>query len=335
MTVFGPDISSYQKGLLLARLADADFFIAKVTEGRYYTDPDFAGWRTQAGQLGKPFIWYHFLSGEDAAGQAAYTAIRLGSAATGPGMLDCEPEGSFKPTLAQIVAYVKAAHAAKLNLRLVYLPRWYWQELGSPDLSELAALGVHLVSSAYPGGTGSAAGLYPGDGAPGWQAYGGMTPLLYQFTNQASDGGQLLDFNAFRGTLQQLLAVLNPGASAPTPPSTTSEDDMPAFATGQVNAGPGATTVISVPPANFGSAGWGDIWFSLGAAFGEAHLEVSVYEHGAGWKRLSNSFLVPDSGDRVNPLGGPLPTAAQKIAIKRVTGSENVPVSYLVEAVAR
>lgn len=123
----------------------------------------------------------------------------------------------------------------------------------------------------------------------------------------------------------------------PAPPSTpsTEEDDMPAFVAGEIRQGKDATTVIAVPPANYGSAGWGNVWFSLGAAFGDAHVEVAVYEHGSGWKHLSSDFLVPDNGDRVNPVGGVLPTAAQKIAVKRVTGSENVPVSYLVEAVKR
>jgi len=228
-TIFGPDISSFQAGLNLAKLADAAFVIAKVTEGTYYKDDDFPGWRAQAAQVGKPLIWYHFLSGEGAAAQAAYTSKILGPTAL-PGMLDCEPEGKFAPTLAQIIAYVKASHAAGLNLRLVYLPRWYWERLGSPDLSELAALGVHLVSSAYPGGSGTAAQLYPGDSAAGWNSYGGMTPLLYQFTDKASDGGQQVDFNAFRGSIGQLAVYLtdpttNPGGSAmPNIPPSIAQD---------------------------------------------------------------------------------------------------------------
>lgn len=336
MTIFGPDISSYQSGLDLSRLADASFIIAKTTEGTYYTDADYQGWREQAAQLRKPFIWYHFLSDEPAAAQAAHTAANVGDRSL-PGMLDAEPAGSYAPTLAQILAYVDAAHAARLNLRLVYLPRWYWQHIGSPSLAGLAARGVQLVSSGYPGGTGTPAEIYPGDGAAGWAAYGGMTPLIYQFTNQASDGGKSLDYNAFRGTTAQLAAYLPPAAAPTDPPPTTSEDDMagPTFSEGQINTGHDATTVIAVPPANYGSAGWGNVWFSLGAAFGEAHLEVSVYEHGSGWRHLSPDFLVPDGGDRVNPLGGPLPTAAQKIAVKRCNGSENVPVAYLIEAVAR
>ena len=184
MTIFGPDISSYQHGLNLAALGSGAFVIAKATEGTYYTDADYEGWRLQAAALHRPFAWYHFLSGEDATAQAAHTAAKVGDGLL-PGMLDAEPAGSFRPTLAQIYAYIDAAHAAALNLRLLYLPHWYWEQLGSPDLSGLTARGVSLVSSAYPGGTGSPAALYPGDGATGWQSYGGKTPLIYQATSAA------------------------------------------------------------------------------------------------------------------------------------------------------
>ena len=225
MTVFGPDISSYQNGLDLARLAAASFVIAKTTEGTYYADSGYQGWRQQAASLGRPFVWYHFLSGEDAHAQVAHTVANIGNASL-PGMLDVEPEGSFRPTLAQVLAYVDAAHAAGLNLRLVYLPRWYWEQLGSPDLTPLADRGLRLVSSAYPGGAGSPAGLYPGDRAAGWQPYGGQTPLLYQYTNQATDADRPLDYNAYRGTAQQL-AVLLGTATSPTPTGGTSMPTIP------------------------------------------------------------------------------------------------------------
>lgn len=226
MTIFGTDISSYQNGLDLSRLTASAFVIAKTTEGTYYTDSGYQGWRRQAAVLHKPFVWYHFLSGEDAHAQVAHTKANLGDA-TLPGMLDVEPTGSFHPSLAQVLAYADAAHDAGLNLRLLYLPRWYWQQIGSPSLKPAAERGLFLVSSAYPGGTGSPAELYPGDSAPGWQSYGGMTPLLYQYTNQASDGGQALDYNAFRGSLQQFTAYLQIPTSTQT----------------------GGTTMGSIPPS--------------------------------------------------------------------------------------
>jgi hypothetical protein len=218
VTIYGPDISSYQNGLDLSQLSAASFVIAKTTEGTYYTDSGYQGWRQQAARLGKPFVWYHFLSGEDSHAQVAHTAANVGDASL-PGMLDVEPAGSFSPSMAQVLGYVDAAASAGLHMRLIYLPRWYWQQMGSPDLTPLASRGLALVASAYPGGSGSPQQLYPGDSAAGWQSYGGLTPLLYQYTNQALDGGKPLDYNAFRGTLSDLLTSLGANTMGTIPPS--------------------------------------------------------------------------------------------------------------------
>lgn len=340
MTIFGPDVSSYQAGLDLSQEPDDAFVIAKATEGTGYTDAEFAGFRAQAARLGRLFIWYHFLSGAAAAAQAAHTAAVVGSTVQ-PGMLDAEPAGNFRPTLEQIYAYIDAAHAAGLNLRLCYLPEWYWKELGEPSLAGLAARGVRLVSSQYPGGTGNPERLYPGDGAAGWQPYGGdEPPLIYQYTDRASDDGQEVDYNACRGTRAQLAADLAPRDTAPAPtpapptPSTTEDDTMPAFATGEIKPGAGAQTIVLPPPANYGSAGWGNVWFSLGADFGTAHVRVAIYTHGQGWSHIYPDVVVDAAADRVNPFGGPLPTAVQKISIERTTNPD-VPLAYLVEATHR
>ncbi len=323
MTRYGPDISSYQQGLDLSRLQHASFVIAKTTEGTYYTDDDYQGWRQQASALRKPFFWYHFLSGEDSAAQARHTLANVGDVML-PGMLDAEPAGTFSPTLAQMIGYVDAAHDVVLNLRLIYLPRWHWLKIGSPSLAPLAARGLSLVSSSYPGGSGAPAEIYPGDTAAGWEGYGGMTPLLYQFTNQATDGGQLLDYNAYRGTDEQFSTLMYQPSQG---------DDMPACMNGDVKTGENAVTMVCVPPANFGSAGWGNVWFSLGSDFGTAHVRVAAYVHGEGW-RVINDVAVPAAGDRVNPFGGPLPQATQKISIVRGAGPD-VPLGWLVEAAAR
>jgi lysozyme len=342
-TIFGADISSFQHGLDLSRLTEASFVIAKTTEGTYYTDADYPGWRLQSAALGKLFVWYHFLSGESAAAQAAHTKASVGNLSL-PGMLDFEPAGTFEPTLAQAVAYIKAAQAAGLRLVLVYLPHWYWQQLGSPDLSELSTLGVHLVSSAYPGGTGSPAALYPGDGAAGWGAYGGMAPLLYQFTDKATDGGQPLDYNAYRGTVAQLAATLSPTAThSPAPSPTSSEDDVALvinpIASGLNPNGTGAVTVIPVPPPNAGAAGWGNVWFSVavdnpGESPDVAHLRVAGYINGK-WSQFVADFPVSAAADRLFPLGSPLPNGITKISVQRIKGSEDVPVAYMIEARAK
>jgi len=124
-------------------------------------------------------------------------------------------------------------------------------------------------------------------------------------------------------------------ASPSEPPTPTQEDDdMPAFATGDIKPGDGALTMVLVPPANFGSAGWGNVWFSLGADFGEAHVRVAIYTHGQGWSHIYDDDVVKATDDRVNPFGGPLPQAVQKISITRAE-NHDVPLAYLVEATAK
>lgn len=123
------------------------------------------------------------------------------------------------------------------------------------------------------------------------------------------------------------------GADPVPTPAPTTEDDMPAFATGEIKPGAGAVTMICPPPANMG-AGWGNVWFSLGSDFGDAHVRVAIFTHGEGWSHITDDVLVPRTGDRVNPFGGPLPTGVQKISVTRGAGPD-VPLAYLVEAAHR
>lgn len=220
MTIFGADVSSFQHGLNIAALPDP-FILMKVTEGTYYVDADYPAFLAMARSSGKRPIAYHFVTTQDPDAQAAWIAAHIGDKALDL-MLDVEPQAQTgsRPTVAQVAALIDRCLAHGLRPRLVYLPRWYWQELGSPSLAPLATRGQGLISSAYPGGSG-----YPGDGAAGWQPYGGMTPLLYQYTDAASEGGQRVgDMNAYRGTIGQLVAFLN--GTTPTP-STPGGDVTP------------------------------------------------------------------------------------------------------------
>jgi len=205
MTIFGPDLSSFQDGVNVTEL-DQQFVICKCTEGTYYTDADYPGWLLQATKASKFFVPYHFISDENPDAQAKHVAQKIGNTAL-PLMIDFEPEGNFKPTLQQLVALADACFRVGLHVALVYLPHWYHQQLGSPSLSELDSRGISLVSSEYPGGSG-----YPGDNANGWKPYGDMTPLIYQFTDAAPVQGRGVDMNAFRGSTAALAAKLTLGA---------------------------------------------------------------------------------------------------------------------------
>jgi lysozyme len=225
LTQLGPDLASFQTGISLSSLPDASFVFAKCTEGGSYVDPPYARWLSQADQCGKLFVWYHFLTQSDSAqAQAANTAAHVVDP-TLPGMVDVETEGSSTPTLREVCAYIDACRALGLRIKLAYLPQWYWaQVLGSPDLSPLTRRGVGLVSSGYPGASAAAGGpsQYQSDGGDhgvGWAAYGGVTPIIWQFTDQAAEGGKSIDYNAYRGSLAELTAFLAEPGHAAAPPA--------------------------------------------------------------------------------------------------------------------
>lgn len=210
LAIFGPDISSYQHGLRVADLSDP-FILLKCTEGTYYADPDYGPWLAQAKSSKKLAIAYHFVKVESSPqAQAQFLWTRIGDTAL-PVMLDIETEGTSKPGLPFVLDVADAMLTRGLNVRLAYLPRWYWQQIGSPDLTPLARRGIGVVSSAYP----SRAGLEPaagyaasgGDNGPGWASYGGVRPVLWQYTDSGLEQ-QRLDFNAFRGTISELAALL-------------------------------------------------------------------------------------------------------------------------------
>lgn len=209
MTIFGPDISSYEHGLRIADLSDL-FILAKVTEGTYYRDADWPTFRDAARTAGKLLIGYHFVTGEDPAAQAANLARWIGDKNI-PVMLDFEPTGNSHPTHAQQLAVADAIKAEGMRVRLSYTPRWYWQQIGSPDLTGLTDRGIGVVSSNYPNTSiPNPAQDYAADGGdsgPGWASYGGITPLLWQFTDAGVEQ-QKMDFNAFRGTVAELAAFL-------------------------------------------------------------------------------------------------------------------------------
>ena len=113
-------------------------------------------------------------------------------------------------------AVVNAFDAAGVTVTLSYIPRWYWQQIGSPDLTGVPG----LIASSYVGGTGYASSLYPGDNSAYWAPYGGVTPALLQFTSTAQIGSLSVDCNAFDGTLDQLIALLQGGTMTSPDPTT-------------------------------------------------------------------------------------------------------------------
>jgi hypothetical protein len=187
MTIYYPDIASFQAGI---DLRGAVAVSVKATEGTSYVNPDYSRAKANAANHGCFFTAYHFLLNGSAGAQAAHAHAHAGDS---PLMVDVEAEGGSRPGVDDAAAFIDAYRQAGGVTRLVYLPHWYWQAIGSPSLRPLEIRGMALVSSAYT--------LYSDrDSGTGWGAYGGMTPRVWQYTDRLHFGGRDVDFNAFRGT---------------------------------------------------------------------------------------------------------------------------------------
>lgn len=226
MTIWFPDVSNHQNGLKIQPKTAAVF--AKATEGTTYADPLYANFKAQAASVGAVFAAYHWLwSGTPAEAKWVYTHV-----GKTPLMIDAE-NPKVKTTISMILSFVTQYRRLGGVVHLVYLPRWYWQShLGSPDLRPLARAGLQLVSSDYT--------TYS-DNGPGWAKYGNVAPLVWQYTDALSYGGQHIDFNAFKGSVAQLRNVLMTGQlEAPTPvpkPPAPKPKPAPATTTYKIRSG--------------------------------------------------------------------------------------------------
>jgi peptidoglycan hydrolase-like protein with peptidoglycan-binding domain len=204
---FGIDIASYQAGENLAEVHGEGFVFVfvKATQGVSYVDPYYAGWAANPGSL--ILIPYHYVTTDSPAAQAAFFKRVVGNVPAV--MLDIE-HGS--PTSsAGILAVIDAFRAEGYTVD-IYLPKWFWEQIGSPDMSSWPIR--NLIASDYPTtNTGYASALYPGDSYKGWDAYGNRKPTILQFTDSARVGGQLVDANAASPA-----AVFDAPTGTPTPP---------------------------------------------------------------------------------------------------------------------
>jgi GH25 family lysozyme M1 (1,4-beta-N-acetylmuramidase) len=203
--IFGIDVSHHQGGNLNFRAfrdAGIEFAFLKATEGAGFVDPRFQTNLRRARQAGLLVAAYHYVR-EGVAVQAQVDNVRRVVPTDVPVVLDVE-DGSG--TLPRVRTFVGLLRDAGYRVPLLYLPRWYWQRAGSPDLRGLPP----LWSSRYPDNVvddlrDEFARVPPHY----WTGYGGLDVAVLQFTSSARVAGLApLDANAFRGTRGQLAALL-------------------------------------------------------------------------------------------------------------------------------
>ena len=195
MTIFFPDISSGQAGI---SLTGALVVAGKATQGTTYTNPYYSTFKSQAATAGAYFIGYHFLiagSINSVSAQATYCHNVTGSV---PLMLDIEQTtvgaATSNPSLVDVLGFIDAYRALGGIIYWAYLPQWFWSGYwGSPTLTGMISRGMLLWSSDFTTYTDSNTGV-------GWQAYGGMTPTVWQYSGSSTlNGTSPVDFSAFQG----------------------------------------------------------------------------------------------------------------------------------------
>ena len=236
-------------------------------------------------------------------------------------MLDVETETlngvTSSPTVTDVVDFVSQYRALGGVIYLLYLPRWYWADLGSPSLAPLIELGLLLVSSDYTSYS---------DSGPGWDSYGGMTPVIWQYTDGATLNGVVgVDFNAYQGTLADFESQVTTGAPAGTNPTLQEGDTGAAVETLQTRLNVwGATLAVD--------GDFGPVTLAAVKAFQAGHaLSVDGIVGPLTWAALNESPTGPQ------PLPAPASVAAGSVSLTvtwaAVEVSGQAVESYTVQAV--
>ncbi|MFF4600543.1 lysozyme [Amycolatopsis sp. NPDC001319] len=231
MPIFGHDVSDYQKGIDVSRLA-ARFIIAKSCQGagsEYGTSKasTYATHKANARKGGKLFGAYVYLGNgiTPAANAALHASVEPDR--TIPVMLDWE-KGSGN--VAFLRACVDAFQAAGYHVFLTYAPKWYLT--GDGGGGSLAGL-PPLCSSRYPDYvTRSVAAAYAARTSSAWEGYGGNTVAVLQFTSSGRDAAYPnvnLDCLAFNGTDAELAALFGAagGSTGGGTPAPADQEDNP------------------------------------------------------------------------------------------------------------
>jgi hypothetical protein len=131
MTIYFPDVASFQAGV---NLRGARAVIIKATEGASYVNPELGAQLVSARAAGSVIARYHFLYSSRAASISAQARHAFSIASDRPLALDVEEQAQVgsAPSIADVENFIDEYKALGGVLHLVYLPHWYWQQMGSP-----------------------------------------------------------------------------------------------------------------------------------------------------------------------------------------------------------
>jgi hypothetical protein len=216
MTIYGWDMSHYDAPSIGSAVSQGISFITHKAGGDA-TDAELDNWWTGVRNLPESVVlgayWVQYPG--NPAGRADSFLARLDAACPGWRdrdsfilQIDAEIWGGnagTKPSLVEINAFGDrlVSRTGGKYRPVAYAPKWVYPNV--------AGLRYPVWASSYVTGSGGFKALYPGDGSSRWNAYGGPVSIL-QYSSSATIGGQTTsDANAFKGTVDQLKALVTPG----------------------------------------------------------------------------------------------------------------------------
>jgi lysozyme len=235
------DISDYQESFEVRRAVAEGYsgVLMKATEGSTWRARTFDTFAEQTLSAGAVPGAYHYLRAGDGRLQCEVFFERIRDHGGPDGWMaacDNESDASWSTTQAFFQRWRELAGDHPL---MVYSGNWWWSRRGWPGSS----LTPFLWDSRYVDGAGYGSVLYGRVPDSWWSArYGGWgTATILQFSSSAWVAGREIDVNAFRGSVDELRALLTRGGPS----------------------GPG----VVVPPYEGGSGTGGD--WNLGMSFDE------------------------------------------------------------------
>lgn len=203
-TMHGIDVSNYQAGLKIAN-TDAEFMIAKATEGTTYTDPYCDGFVNQAKSLGLPWGTYHFYAGGSGKAEADfYLDAVAGYLGEGLLVLDFERNTSNR---SEPKAFLDRVLERTGIAPIIYLSGGVATAGGWDDVAKINGLWMARWGTSSPGDTGP------------WSS-----AILWQYTDSYATGGQHVDADYFYGDRSTWQAYAGDSGSSSQP---ASEDQPP------------------------------------------------------------------------------------------------------------
>lgn len=192
MGIFGCDVSNYQSSF---NFTGWDFAFIKATQGNWFKDGRFNQHLTNARNAGCLVAAYHYQ--ETSSVQSQVENIKSMVPLDVPVLIDVERSSGGIDITRNLVNTLRSEG---YTVPYVYIPRWYWREIGSPDMSGLPDLWASWYPDYVARPREVGINMVP---QSAWAPYGGLSVGIMQFTSTP------FDQDWFPGTRDQLAAILN------------------------------------------------------------------------------------------------------------------------------